>query len=261
MNGQKQPQGPRRHGQGLILALRERWLFWRDLWRFQRSEGANAINFGPLVPRHGERGTSSAEIDNHYFHQDLWAARRIQAARPRRHVDIGSRIDGFVSHCLVFMPVEVVDIRPLALTCAGLSIVQADAVSLGAFAADSLPSLSSLHAAEHFGLGRYGDPIDPRAHLVFMKSLQRVLAIDGRLYFSVPLSDRERVEFNAHRIFRPETILAAFDALTLTAFALIKDDGRIYEPALPADVRGQDYACGLFEFTKPGKVRESGRAQ
>jgi hypothetical protein len=25
-------------------------------------------------------------------------------------------------------------------------------------------SLSCLHALEHFGLGRYGDPIDPRGH-------------------------------------------------------------------------------------------------
>ena len=135
---------------------------------------------------------------------------------------------------------------PVAVTDTVITIVTADA-----FATDSLPSLSSLHAAEHFGLGRYGDPIDAGAHLSFMKSLQRVLAKGGTLYFSVPLSDRERVEFNAHRIFQPETILSAFDALSLTAFALIKDDGRIYEPAVPADVKGQNYACGLFEFTKP----------
>jgi hypothetical protein len=79
-----------------------------------------------------------------------------------------------------------------------------------------------------------------------------VLAKNGTLYFSVPLSDRERVEFNAHRVFQPETILSTFDRLKLTAFALIKDDERFYDPATPSDVRGQHYACGLFEFTKPG---------
>jgi hypothetical protein len=54
--------------------------------------------------RFGEAGTLGQ-----YFHQDLWAARKIFAARPARHVDVGSRIDGFVAHCLTFMDVEVVD--------------------------------------------------------------------------------------------------------------------------------------------------------
>ncbi|HWF86113.1 MAG TPA: hypothetical protein VG222_14745 [Vicinamibacterales bacterium] len=49
----------------------------------------------------------------HYFHQDLWVAKRIYAARPAAHVDIGSRIDGFVAHLLTFMPVTVIDVRPL----------------------------------------------------------------------------------------------------------------------------------------------------
>ena len=165
-------------------------------------------------------------------------------------MDVGPRLDGFVTHCLTFMPVEVIDIRPLDIDSAGLSFTQADASQLSAFADDSLPSVSSLHAAEHFGLGRYGDPIEPLAHVVFMKSLQRVLSRGGRLYFSVPLGEHERVEFNAHRVFRPETIIAAFDRLSLIAFALIKDDGRIYDPAFPGDVKGQRYACGLFEFAK-----------
>ena len=234
----------------LADALRERYLFWRDLQVYRRSKGADILPFGPLFPCYGDRFSQTGNIDKHYFHQDIWAARRIQSARPARHVDVGSRIDGFVAHCLTFMAVEVVDIRRLRAESAGLKFTQSDAVLLPAFADDSLPSLSSLHAAEHFGLGRYGDPIDPCAHITFMKSLQRVLAKGGRLYFSVPLSDRERVEFNAHRILKPETILSTFDRLTLTAFALIKDDERIYDPAVPADVQGQHYACGLFEFTK-----------
>ncbi len=49
----------------------------------------------------------------HYFHQDLWAAKKIFKRRPMTHVDIGSRVDGFVAHLLVFMPVTAVDIRYL----------------------------------------------------------------------------------------------------------------------------------------------------
>ncbi len=68
--------------------------------------------------------------NGHYFFQDLWAAQKIFAARPERHFDIGSRIDGFVAHVLSFMPVSVMDIRPLTSNVPGLTFVQADATNL-----------------------------------------------------------------------------------------------------------------------------------
>ncbi len=43
--------------------------------------------------------------------------------RPSRHVDVGSRIDGFVAHVLPFMLVTVVDIRPLARDTVGVGSV------------------------------------------------------------------------------------------------------------------------------------------
>src|ERR1700733_2673796 len=66
----------------------------------------------------------------HYFHQDLWAARKIFKRCPPNHLDIGSRMDGFVAHLLVFMPVTVVDIRPLESNIAGLTFLQDDASEL-----------------------------------------------------------------------------------------------------------------------------------
>ncbi len=139
----------------------------------------------------------------HYFHQDLWAARKIFERRPKQHLDIGSRTDGFVAHLLVFMPVTIVDIRPMESNIQGLTFFQDDAAELRNVPSDSVDSLSTLHVAEHFGLGRYSDPIDPAACFRFMASLQRVLSPGGRLYFSVPVG-RERVEFNAHRVFFTE---------------------------------------------------------
>ncbi|GAF70867.1 unnamed protein product, partial [marine sediment metagenome] len=53
----------------------------------------------------------AGQARGHYFHQDLWAARKIITAQPTKHIDIGSRIDGFIAHLLVIMPVEVIDIR------------------------------------------------------------------------------------------------------------------------------------------------------
>ena len=92
------------------------------------------------------------------------------------------------------MPVTVVDIRPLKSSVDGLTFVQDDATELARFPTGSVHSLSSLHAAEHFGLGRYSDPIDPDACFKFMKALERVLAPNGRLYFSVPVAGTSGVQ-------------------------------------------------------------------
>jgi hypothetical protein len=202
-----------------------------------------------LWPILSEYGKSAGIGDWGYFYQDLWAARKIYCRRPTRHVDVGSRIDGFISHLLVFMPVCLVDIRPLTGEVAGLSVITDDATDLHGFESGTVDSLSSLHAAEHFGLGRYSDPVEPAAWRRFLKSLQRVLAINGRLYFSVPIG-RQRVEFNAHRIFDPQTILATFDALDLVSFSFVDQNSRLHENVPPEQAQGLETGCGLFEFTK-----------
>jgi hypothetical protein len=169
--------------------------------------------------------------------------------RPEQHIDIGSRVDGFVAHLLTFMPATVIDIRPLVSNIEGLTVLQDDATTLSRLESNSIHSLSSLHVAEHFGLGRYSDPIDPEACFKFMKSLQRVLAPGGRLYFSVPIG-RERVEFNAHRVFDPTTVVREFSDLQLLSFSYVGDDGELYKDTTPLLMPKGHFACGLFEFTK-----------
>jgi hypothetical protein len=229
--------------------IRGRWLFLNDLVRYRKAKTPHAIPITSLYPIYRDRFKAAAGFSD-YFHQDLWAARKIFETRPARHVDVGSRIDGFVAQCLTFMDVEVVDIRPLSDPPRGMIFRRADAVHMTGFADDSVPSLSSLNVAEHFGLGRYGDKIDPDAHVTFMKSLQRVLAPGGKLYFSVPLSGHERVEFNAHRVLSPTTVTNAFDRVRLVSFSIIKDDGRMYEDTEPSVAMNQRFGCGLFEFAK-----------
>ncbi|MBI3543216.1 MAG: DUF268 domain-containing protein [Deltaproteobacteria bacterium] len=191
----------------------------------------------------------AGNVDCHYFHQDLWAARKIHAARPARHLDIGSRVDGFVAHVLTFMPITLIDVRPLPSFVDGLTFIQEDATRLTSLADGSVESLSSLHAVEHFGLGRYGDPVDPYACFHVMKAMARVLKPSGRLYFSVPIG-RERLEFNAQRVFSPQTILDGFAALKLVSFAAVNDRGD-FDAVSPPDAHADaDYACGLFELTK-----------
>jgi hypothetical protein len=207
------------------------------------------IKLRDLFPILTDRKASAGNARGHYFHQDLWAAKKIFQRRPRTHIDIGSRIDGFVAHVLTFMPVTVVDIRALESEIPGLTFLQDDATELSKMGSDSVESLSSLHVAEHFGLGRYSDPIDPTACFRFMAALERVLSPGGALYFSVPVG-RERVEFNAHRVFAPQTILNSFSQLQLVSFSYVGDDGRLYEGANPGQLPASEMACGLFEFTK-----------
>lgn len=61
-----------------------------------------------------------------YFLQDLTVARWIRDAAPTRHVDVGSRIDGFVANVATFREIEVLDIRPAPGEVAGVIFHQLD---------------------------------------------------------------------------------------------------------------------------------------
>jgi hypothetical protein len=239
------------HPRTLVKSLRLLPAYLRDLRAYRKSNRMPSLRFraADAFPILTDMVENAGVAAGHYFHQDLWAAKKVYARRPERHLDIGSRTDGFIAHLLVFMPVTVVDIRPLHSNIAGLTFLQDNASELSNVPGDSVDSLSTLHAAEHFGLGRYTDPVDANACFTFMSSLQRVLAPGGRLYFSVPVG-RERVEFNAHRIFAPETILSAFSSLQLVSFSYVADDGSLHEDNDPRSMPPSELACGLFEFTK-----------
>jgi SAM-dependent methyltransferase len=202
-----------------------------------------------LYPVLTDRCENAGAVGGHYFYQDLWAARKIFERRPEKHFDVGSRIDGFIAHLLTFMPVAQVDIRPLSSSVRGLTFVQDDATRMDSFPNDSIDSLSSLHVIEHFGLGRYGDPVDPDSWKQAAASFARVLRPGGRLYLSTPIG-RERLEFNAHRILSPESVLNACAGLQLISFASVLDDGSFVEGISPRELGNSAYACGLFEMTK-----------
>lgn len=217
--------------------------------RQRTAEDRFPIRAADLLPMLTDFGEQAGSAEGHYFLQDIWAARRIFRARPNRHLDVGSRIDGFVAHLLTFMDVDVVDVRPLDSPVKGLNFIQADGTSLAGIPDASLSSVSSLHALEHFGLGRYGDPVTPSGWRLGIAALSRVLAPHGKLYFSVPIG-RERLRFNAHRIFSPLTILGAFQSLELVSFSVVDDAGQLREDTDPNDYLEAKGSCGLFEFQK-----------
>jgi hypothetical protein len=80
--------------------------------------------FGVFYPWLEDRFAESGLAKGHYFHQDLLVARRVNLNNPSIHVDVGSRVDGFVAHVASFRPIVVIDIRPLSGTVPNISFIQ-----------------------------------------------------------------------------------------------------------------------------------------
>jgi SAM-dependent methyltransferase len=221
---------------------------WRN-YEARRTERRFVFRVGDMIPILSEFSSQAGVASGHYFHQDLHVARRIARARPARHVDIGSRIDGFVAHLLTFMPVTVIDVRDLESSVEGLTFARGDLVDLSAFATSSVASVSCLHTVEHVGLGRYGDTVDPDGWRKALSELCRILAPGGTLYLSVPIG-AERVRFNADRIFSPATILTAMPSVRLTRFDAVDQHGNLRLNANTDDFVNDEESLGLFELTK-----------
>ena len=143
-----------------------------------------------------------------YFFQDMWAAREIYRSNIKHVYDIGSRVDGYVAHLLSMeVQVTLLDIRPLPQKIEGIDFIQTDAMDLSNIHDNSIEILSSLCALEHFGLGRYGDPIDYNGWKKALHAIKRKLKIGGTFYLSVPVGKQDHVRFNSHRVFNPISIV------------------------------------------------------
>lgn len=209
------------------------------------------LNWEDRYPRMGD-DTADTGFDRHYVYHPAWAARIVKQLAPAEHVDISSTLH-FCSMLSAFVPVRFYDYRPADLHLTGLSSERGDLMNLP-FADGSLPSLSCMHTVEHIGLGRYGDPLDPDGDLKAIAELQRVTAPGGSLLFVTPVG-APRIQYNAHRIYAHEQVLAAFKDMQLREFALVPDDARdgglVVDPP-PDLLLRQRYGCGCYWFVKPG---------
>lgn len=235
----------------LIKGLRGLFWYWKDYFIYKKLPGAEPLRLRDTWPALHEKRTTH-EIDAQYFYVNSWAVRRILAVNPPCHVDIASQVI-FASLLSAVIPVMYVDYRPLQINIKGLNAVLGDLLSLK-WEPESIISLSCLHVAEHVGLGRYGDPLDPYGTKTACSELQRVLATGGNLYFAVPIG-KERVCFNAHRVHSAENICEYFRHLELVEYSGVHDDGRFVENVDLSEFRNSDYACGMFHFRKMGGTR------
>lgn len=225
--------------------------YLRDYYQF-RSGYSGQLNIRPcLHDWNKEGGTTKDE----YFWQDFLVARNIFKANPEKHVDIGSRVDGFVAHVASFREIEVFDVRPITTSIPGIKFHCADIMKPVDGKDGYCDSLSCLHALEHFGLGRYGDPVDPKGFERGLVNMSALLRDGGVFYLSVPVGV-ERVEFNANRVFDPRVIVdvAKENALQLSNLTVIRKGGIVeaveLDNLLLTDVEKQQYVLGIFTFIK-----------
>lgn len=244
--------------------------FYLDYLRLKRQARASGLSFpfGRFYPCLDEIDADSGSASGHYFHQDLLVASKIFQNNPYCHVDIGSRIDGFVAHVAVFREIEVVDLRPMSNSIPNITFKQADFMDDDPNLKDYCDSASSLHAIEHFGLGRYGDRLDYNGHLKGLNNIHKMLKEGGKFYFSVPIGP-QRIEFNAHRVFAVKYLINLIQAkYRIDSFSYVNDEGDLFKdvPLNQEDIEnnyGCHYGCGIFELTKIsiGKASNSVRSE
>ena len=218
-----------------------------------KKKGGQVKSLFPILYDFNENAGS---VKSHYFIQDLHVSSLIFKNKPENHIDIGSRIDGFISNLATFMKVDILDIRKLDIQNQNINFVQQDLSDPNFHIKKKYSSVSCLHTLEHFGLGRYGDKIDPNGHLKGLQNILKLLDKDAMFYLSFPISNVSRVEFNAHRVFKHDEILnwltdLNINNLKLLSFDYIDDRSILHlNQNISNFEKNLEFGCGIYIFKK-----------
>ena len=220
-------------------------------FKFKKLGGNITHNYMILDDYNASAGSASG----HYFHQDLLVASFIKKENPIKHIDIGSRIDGFVAHVASFREIDVMDIRNLEISeHKNINFIQKDMMDKNSLEENITDSISCLHAIEHFGLGRYGDKIDINGHINGFNNIIKMLKSGGKLYISFPIGKRNEIHFNAHRVFHHNDIFnwnESLDNIILERFDFVDDRGKLnLNKNLNTDCKEIKFGCGIYTFQK-----------
>lgn len=221
--------------------------YWFDFFKFKNMNKTRTnVKLKDTYPCLLDR-VKFTPVDEHYTYHPAWAARILAKTKPSLHIDISS-ILSFSTIVSAFVPVKFYDYRPAKITLSNYDSDFADLKKLS-FEDNSIESLSCMHTIEHIGLGRYGDDLDANGDLKAIAELKRVLKPNGDLLFVTPVGS-PKIQFNAHRIYSYEQIIAYFSPLKLQEFSLVPDAGGLINNANPELVANQQYGCGCFWFKK-----------
>lgn len=228
--------------------------FFYDFYKYKKIDKYNwPLEFFPsLLDYESEASSNIGE----YFFQDIFVAKKILDQNSEKHVDVGSRIDGFVGHLACFREVEVFDIRKLNLKIKNIKFRKYDITEKQNTFTNYTDSVSCLHTLEHIGLGRYGDKIDPDGWKLGLKNLSIFLKDTGLLWLSVP-SGKQSIKFNSHRIFDPNIIVSEAKKFSLNLeefYYYYPVDAEIIKSNEIEDdfakISNREYCLGIYKFRK-----------
>jgi hypothetical protein len=101
---------------------------YRDQAReFERLGGRITHRF-PILTDYTQGAVNAA---SGYFHRDLLVASYFFERRPQRHIDVGSRVDGFVAHVAAFR--EIDSARGVVRDCRPTDIKMSSPYGLGIY--------------------------------------------------------------------------------------------------------------------------------
>jgi len=167
----------------------------------------------------------------HVLAQRVLLETKMRSPHIKKAIDIGSQFS-FVSQASAFLDFTVVEPRTenasfvIPEVCC-VDFVNGEAQDLP-FEDESFDVCTSLHAIEHFGLGRYGDTVDYYGDQKGLREMCRVMKKDGIMITSVPTCKDSVIEFNGQRRYNPDD----FDALTKDA-GFEKQGGFFIVPGSP----------------------------
>ena len=193
----------------LIIALSMTPKF---LWQYYRMVLKNkSVNLKPCL---FDFDANAGVDDDEYFLQDLFVSQLIFKSNVSKHLDVGSRIDGFVAHIATFMEVTIGDLRKFPYAVPNINYTHFNLLDNENYLQDThdekFPSISCLHTIEHLGLGRYGDSLKrSKCVEIAVENLAKLCSEGGKLYISTPVGN-ERIEFNANYIYSPKYIISCF---------------------------------------------------
>ena len=163
-----------------------------------------------LSPSLHDRKQSAGSTSSLYFLQDLSCSTYCNLLNSHSHIDIGSRIDGFVAQIGTGRKLDVLDIRPALIPFKNISFVRGDICNPPAELIGQYDLVTSLHAIEHIGLGRYGDKIDHESWLLALKNCRSLASQGGKVLISLPIieGNNNYLEFNSQRVIGAKQIVS-----------------------------------------------------
>jgi hypothetical protein len=222
--------------------------FIKDLINFKKKGG----KIRNIYPFFDDFNSEDMSFKNQFFHADLLIAQKIYKDNPQNHIDVGSRVDGLVSHIASFRNLDIADIRNINIE--PHKNIKTTILNLGENKLSNKEkyfSISCVGVIGHVGLGRYGDDVDPQGHKKAIANLSNISETKGLIYIMVPVG-KSGVEFNSHRVFEANEIIEIFrqNNCELTEFSLVDDFGELHINCEIKNSQNLNFGGGIFTFMK-----------